>query len=379
MSGSSLLVVTGEVSGDLHAGAVIGELRRLLPEVTVFGIGGDALAGAGTEIIYPIREMTVFGPFAALARYPHFRRVFRRMVELLDERRPDAVLLVDYGGFNLRFAREVKRRGIPVLYYISPQVWASRPKRIQTMAEVADRLMAIFPFEPEVYAGTGLQVDYVGHPLVDAAEAARAASPAELPWPGTPRVALLPGSREQEIDRIMPLLIDTARHIEQRFPEAGFLFAAANPDSEARIRQCLADGPAPPARWEVVSGQTGQVLLQARASVVTSGTATLEAALMGSPMVIVYKTSALLFALARRIVRVPLIGMVNLIAGRELCPERIQDAASGSSVAEALIPLLQDSPQRLEMLRGLEEVRRSLGGGGAAGRVAEIVKETFSL
>jgi lipid-A-disaccharide synthase len=379
MSSRSVLVVTGEVSGDMHAGAAIEELRRAAPEVEVFGIGGDALAAAGVELIHHIREMTVFGPFAAMARYPHFRRVFRELAGLLDSRRPDLVLLVDFGGFNLRFAAEVKSRGIPVLYYVSPQVWASRRGRVQTMAEVADRLMVIFPFEPEVYAGTGLRVDYVGHPLVDAAAAARRAPPPVLPWRGEPRIALLPGSRAQEVDRIMPVLVETARQLEQSHPGCSFLFAAPNRDIADRIRPFLG-APAPaPVRWDIVTGDTRQVLRQARAAVVTSGTATLEAALMRCPMVVVYKTSAALYWLARRIVQVPHIGMVNLVAGQEICPERIQQAARAESVAAALLPLLVDSPKREAMLAGLDRVIADWGEGGAARRVAAILLETLGL
>ena len=377
MKRSSLLVVTGEVSGDMHAGAVIAALRRDLPGVEVFGIGGEALEAAGVELVRHIRDMTVFGPFAALARYPHFRRVFREMAGLLDARRPDAALLVDYGGFNLRFAGEVKRRGIPVLYYISPQVWASRKGRIHTMAAAADRLMVIFPFEPEVYAGTGLRVDYVGHPLVDAAEAARRAPPADLPWPGDPRIALLPGSRVQEVQQILPVLAETARRIERSHPRCGFLVAAPNRDIADQVRAMLS-APAPlPARWEIVTGNTRQVLRQARAAVVASGTATLEAALMRCPMVVVYKTSALFYALARRIVQVPHIGMVNLIAGRPVCPEFIQQAAQPEPIAAAVLPLLEDSAARAEMLAHLDRVIERLGAGGAADRVAAILRETL--
>ncbi len=193
-----LLVVAGEVSGDLHAGAVVEALRKREPELEVFGIGGDRLEAAGTELLFHIREMAVFGPFAALAKYPFFRKVFAAMVRAAEERRPDAVLLVDYGGFNLRFAAQMRKRGIKVLYYVSPQVWASRRGRIKKMAAAIDRLMVIFPFEPEVFAGTGLRVDYVGHPLVDEAAEAHAHPAKRLAWDGEPHIALLPGSRRQD-------------------------------------------------------------------------------------------------------------------------------------------------------------------------------------
>ena len=367
----SLLVVAGEISGDLHAAGVIRALRARDPGVEVFGIGGDALAAEGAEILHHVDDMAVFGPFAVLQKYPHFRRVFDHMVAVAAERRPKAALLVDYGGFNLRFAKQLKRLGIKVLYYVSPQVWASRRGRIRKMAEVVDRLMVIFPFEAEVYRGTGLKVDFVGHPLVDGAKASREAPPGELPWPGRPRIAMLPGSRRQEVSRILPVMLAAAARLRQTYPEAGFLVAAPTHDFAAAAAAALEGWPELPAK--VVAGETRRVLAQARAAWVTSGTATVEAALMRCPMNVVYRTSPLFYLLGKMLVRVPHIGMVNLLAGRELCPELIQGQATPASLVGALEPLLGDTPERAAMLQGLDEVVQSLGPGGAAAKVAEIV------
>lgn len=372
MSGS-LLVIAGEVSGDLHAGAVVNALMEKDADLHAFGIGGDRLAQSGMEILVHIREMSVFGPFAAIRRYPHFRRVFRRMVDEARERRPSVALLVDYGGFNLRIAPVLKRLGIKVLYFISPQVWASRPGRIQKMAEFADRLMVIFPFEPGVYQGTGLQVDFVGHPSKDRIAAHLETPEEDLPWSGEPRVALLPGSREQEIDKILPVFLQAAHRIGHLVPGSSFLVAAPDKETEDLIRRRLGRSARQVDRLEIVSGRTMEVLRQARAAWVASGTATVEAAMLGCPMVIVYRASPLFFALAKRLVKVPYIGMVNLIAKREVCPELIQGAATGSAAANALIPLLGDTGERDLMVQALRDVAQHLGPGGAAAKAADLI------
>jgi lipid-A-disaccharide synthase len=375
----SLLVVAGEVSGDMHAGTLLEELRRREPALEVFGAGGDRMASAGAELLVHIRDLAVFGPFAAIVRYPHFRRVFRRLESEARRRRPDAAMLVDYGGFNLRFAAALKRLGIKVVYYISPQVWASRPWRIRTMARVADRLMVIFPFEPEAYQGTGLRVDFVGHPLVDAVEQHVSTPETALPWEGRPRIALLPGSRRQEVDAILPVLLQSAHRIAHLKPESSFLVAAPNRDLQAHVRRRLDRATFRVPRLQVVADRTREVVRQARAAVVASGTATLEAALLECPMVIVYRTSPLLFFLGKHLVRVPHIGMANLIAGRELCPEFVQRNATGSAVATALFPLLDDTPARQDMLAGLREVRTRLGPQGAVRRAADLVQSELCL
>lgn len=368
-----LLVVAGEISGDMHAAGLLRALRALSPDLEVFGVGGNDLRGQGADLLYDVDAMAVFGLPEALRRLPFFRRVFRELLREVDRRKPKVALLVDYGGFNLRLARELKRRGVRVVYFISPQVWASRPGRIQVMAEVIDRLLVIFPFEPEVFAGTRLKVNYVGHPLVDEAEAVRAAPAADLSWAGTPRVALLPGSRRQEIDHILPILWQAAARIEPLHPSASFRIAAPNAEVARHIEAKLKEGWQGPASCAVLIGQTRQILRQADAAFVASGTATVEAALLRCPMVVTYRTSPLMYLLGKRLVRVPYIGMVNLIAGRELCPERIQDDATPQALATALLPLLSDTEERRCMVEGLAAIAEKLGPPGAYDRAAERV------
>lgn len=374
-----VLLIAGEVSGDQHAAGLVQALRRRAPDVAFWGIGGDALQAAGMRIEYHVREMAVLGLAEVLRRYFFFRRVFQDMVAKLDRERPDAVLLVDYPGFNLRFAREAHRRGIKVLYYICPQVWAWHRSRIYTMAEVVDRLMVIFPFEPDVFAGTRLKVDFVGHPLVDVIAAAKKEPPIALPWPGDVPVALLPGSRVQEVKRILPPMLGAARLLQDRFPGAGFLVAAPNEDIRKLADDILQRKDLRTLKCRVLSGVTRHVLRQARAAMVASGTATVETALLGCPMIIVYRTAAPTYWLGRWLVKVEHLGMVNLILGRPACPEFIQYDARPKPMAEAMEKMLEDTDARRRMLADLEEMATRLGTGGASEHAARIVSEELGL
>lgn len=374
----SVLVVAGEISGDMHAAHVVRAIRTRDPGVEFFGIGGDELQAAGMEVIHHVREMAVMGLAEVLRRYGFFRRVFRQMVELARERRPDAVMLVDYPGFNLRFARELHRMGIKVVYYVCPQVWAWHRSRIKLMAEIVDRLIVIFPFEVEVFAGTGLKVDFAGHPLVDVAAKAMAEPLEDLSWQGSLPVALLPGSRLQEVQRILPPMLGAAKLLAERHPEIGFLIATPSESVAAIVRSVMDTCAEKPPRCEIVVGRTRQALRQARAAMVASGTATIEAALMDCPMVVVYKTSPITYWVGRMVIRVNHIGMVNIVAGRTLCPEYIQGDATPEKIASGVEPLLDEAPERAAMVAGLEQVRQSLGEGDSAERAAAIVLEELS-
>ena len=369
----SVLVIAGEVSGDQRAAELIRAVRARRPDVQFWGIGGPEMRAAGATTRHDIREMAVMGLVEVLRRYFFFRRVFNEMVAAAEAQRPAAVLLVDYPGFNLRFAARMKQRGIKVIYYICPQVWAWHRARIPQMAQIVDRLLAIFPFEPQVFAGTQLKVDFVGHPLVDVAQAARAAVPQPLPWQGGPQIALLPGSRRQEIERILPTLWRAAALIQEQTPGASFILAAPSEPVAKIIRAKLAELGGGPARWELVVDRTREVLRQARAALVASGTATLETALMGCPMLVVYRTSLPTYLIGRQLISVSHIGMVNLIAGRTLCPEFIQHDATPEKLAAGLLPLLGETPVRAAQLAGLAEVAAKLGAPGAATRAADIL------
>lgn len=371
----NLLVVAGEVSGDMHAAKVISALKKRRPGVKVWGIGGDRMRDAGVELLQHTREMSVLGLVEVLKRYGFFRRVFAETLIQAEMREPKCALLIDYPGFNLRLAAQLRKRGVKVVYYVCPQVWAWHRSRIPKMAKIIDKLLVIFPFEVDIFAGTGLDVRFVGHPLIEEARAIMESPEISLPWPGALRIALLPGSRKQELERLLPPMLAAAARLEKSEPDAGFLLAAASPETAAQARDIIAREAEKPSRLEIVEGKTRNILRQAKAAWVASGTATLEAALMECPMVVIYKAAPLTYIVGKRLVRVPHLGMVNLLAGRELCPELIQDEVTPDRLISAIRPLCEDSPQRAEVVDGIRKVKASLGTGGAAENVAAVLAE----
>lgn len=371
---ASLLIVAGELSGDLHAAALMAALRERLGTLDAWGVGGDRLAAQGVRLMAHVRDTAVMGFVEVVRHLGFFLRLRRTLLDEARRRRPDLAVLVDYPGFNLRLARDLHRLGVRVVYFICPQVWAWHRSRIPAMARCVDRLIAIFPFEPEVFRGTGLRVDFVGHPFVDQLAPMLDAPPAEDIWPGgKPRIALLPGSRRQEIRRILPPMLDAAELVRRQRPSAAFVAAAAEP--------ALLDLLAPHAerhRMSVVVGRAREILRSADAAWVTSGTATVEAALLRCPQVIVYRAHPLSYQIGRRLVRVPFIGMANLIAGERVCPELIQHDATPDALTAAIHPLLDDGPERRAMLAGYDRIRERLGPPGAVARAAAIVAEELA-
>jgi lipid-A-disaccharide synthase len=346
-----IVILAGEASGDAHAARVLRALKERYPGVSAEGFGGPELEKEGMVCHENIRDLSVMGIWEVMKRYGMFRRIFHETLNRLKADPPDLLLLVDYPGFNLRLAKALKGSGIPIVQYICPQVWAWKASRIPAMAETLDRVLCIFPFEPQVFESVDLDVRYCGHPMVDDT---RDVQP-DPGWTTGQKIALVPGSRLQEIDRLfLPMLQAAAQ-----FPEARIRVPVANPECGVRMEELLAAHPGLP-RPELVEGGMRPVVKGADAALVTSGTATLETALLGTPMLILYKTSPLTYAIGKRLIRVPHIGMVNLVAEREVCPEFIQAETDPAKVAEALRPLLEDTPERTQMLQGLREVREKL-------------------
>ncbi|MFH0880844.1 MAG: lipid-A-disaccharide synthase, partial [Lentisphaerota bacterium] len=364
--------------GDMHAARLVREMKARDPEIRFWGIGGDELRAEGVEILHDVREMAVLGIVEVLRRYSFFKRVFNEMLAYAEERHPDLVLLVDYPGFNLRFAEQARKMNLKVAYYICPQVWAWHRSRIGKMARIVDRLLVIFPFEVEVFRGTGLKTDFVGHPLVEATHEALSAPAQELPWQGEPRVALLPGSRRQEVERILPSMWQAAGVLEKKNPSMSFIVAAPGEEIAELAQSVLRETSGGPSRACVVTGKTREILRQARAAMVASGTATVETALMGCPMIVVYRTSWATYWLGRMLIQVPFLGMVNLVAGRALCPEFIQGAAVPANMAAAIEALLPEGPERSAMISGLQEVRAALSKKAENAGAAELLWQELS-
>jgi len=371
-----ILIVAGEASGDLHGANLIRAARGLDPGLHFFGVGGSRMADAGCEIRVPLEQLAVMGVIEVLGRLVAIRRVFRALKQLLNgSERPEALVLIDYPGFNLRLAREAKRAGVPVLYYIAPKVWASRPGRIRTLAAVVDRLAVIFPFEPELFAGTGLPVSYVGNPLLDEFAAVKIddALPEKLGLDSRrPVVGIFPGSRQSEIRHIFPVLLETAALVKQRHPEVQFLLPVA-PSLQRRELETVIAG-----RGLEIVTTTADIYSVSRACsavLSVSGTVTLQIALCETPLAIVYRVAALTYALAKRLVKIPLVGLPNIVAGRQVVREFIQDAAQPAAMAGELSRLLGDPDYRTRVSADLAEVRRSLGEPGCSARVARLLLE----
>ncbi|MFA7256768.1 MAG: lipid-A-disaccharide synthase [Kiritimatiellales bacterium] len=370
----SLLVIAGEDSGDMHAADVIRALKETRPDVTVWGIGGDRLRAEGMELLHDTREMDVLGIAEVLKRYPFFKRTFNEVLVEVDKRKPDAALLVDYPGFNLRLARELKKRGIKVLYYICPQVWAWNRGRIPKMAQIIDRLMVIFPFEVDVFKDVDLKVDFVGHPIVDELREFRILEPEPLPWNGKKKIALLPGSRKQEIMYILPRLLETAQLLEQSRPDVSFLIPV--PERRlALVESILQKTKKAPRNISIVTGRAREVLKQADAAFVASGTATLEAALLRCPTVLVYRGSFANYLFARALIRVPWLGIANIVFGKEIMPERLQQHMRPIELVATIDPLMNETPACAAMLENFQTLEKMLGNGRPAGRVAAIISE----
>jgi lipid-A-disaccharide synthase len=364
----------GEASGDLYAGALTRELFALDPALRIAGLGGPQFAAAGGRLVDDYREIAVTGLTEWIPKLPRLLAARRRLVVAARSERPDALILIDFSGFNFRLAPAIKRLGVPIVYYISPQIWASRAGRLATMRAIADRVLVIFPFEAAIYEKGGVPVEFVGHPLIDLAKpsATRERFLAGLGLaPSAPTIALLPGSRPNEVSRILPDLAAAARLIRREIPGTQFVVARAPHLDDDLFGAVRGDGEG--VRFTPVEGDTDTVLASADVALTASGTATVQAALHDTPMVIVYRMSPLSYQLARRVVRLDTIGMVNLIAGETIVPELVQEAFTPEAVAREAISMLTDRDRAARIRAGLATVRSRLGGPGASRRAAEAI------
>jgi len=368
-----LLLSCGEASGDLYAGELTRELLALDPALTITGLGGPQLAAAGGRLIDDYRDLAVTGLTEAIAKLPRSLEARRALVADAQRARPDALILIDFPDFNFRLAPPIKRLGVPVIYYISPQIWAWRPGRLATIRKIADCVLVIFPFEESIYREGGVPVEFVGHPLVDLAKPSagrEAFLSARGLSPEAPTVAILPGSRPNEVSRILPDLVAAARQIRAAVPAAQFIVARAPRLGDVLFERVRARELGAAA---IVEGDTDTVLASADVALTASGTATVQAALHDTPMVIVYRVSPLSYRLLRRLVTVETIGMVNLIAGERIVPELVQEAFTADAVAREAISMLTDASRAAAIRAGLATVRARLGGPGASRRAAQAV------
>ena len=368
------MISCGEPSGDLYAGALAVEIRRRQPDAAIFGLGGQRLMAGGGELLADYRGISVTGIFEAIRVLPRSLAAFNRLVDAARVEKPNALVLIDFPDFNFRLAAAVKKLGVPIIYYISPQLWAWRQSRMKVMKRLVDRVLVIFPFEEKIYRDAGVPVQFVGHPLVDLARAQepRDSFLRELGLDGTrPIVALLPGSRPNEVERLLPVIAQAVARIGKQMPEAQFAIARA-PSLDDRVFSG--------AKWNgtrpvEVLARTDDVLAISDVAITASGTATVQAALHGRPMVVVYRLSPLTYKLGKPFLLVENVAMVNLIAGRRIVPELIQENCTAANIAAETLSLLTNRDRADDTRRGLEDVRAKLGGPGASGRAAEAVLE----
>ena len=364
-----VLFVAGEASGDLHAAGVAAALRRLRPELNLAAVGGRRLAEQGVELIHRDNQLGVMGFLEVVKHVPRHYVLLRRIRKMFERGEIALVILIDYPGFNMKVAAAAKLAGVPVLYYVTPQVWAWGAGRIPKLAELVTKAAVILPFEEPLLRGYGIDATFVGHPMLDRTrnmptkvEAREALGLAQ----NAPILALFPGSRQQEIDRLIDDFVATGREMQSRIPGLQVLVSVAS-------TVALDSNRCP---FRLVHSASLSVLRAADIALCKSGTTTLEAAIADCPLVVAYRTGRISFALAKRLVKVPHIGLVNVVAGREVAREFIQDDVVPKMMANALAELLPNgSRQRMEVLGGLAEVRAKLGSPGAAERVGKMASD----
>jgi len=370
-----IMFVAGESSGDMRAAGLASALKKLAPTLRLSGIGGQYMREAGVECFTDITELAVIGIAEVIKNLSRIKKVFDQTLQQIDTTHPDAVILVDYPGFNLRLAQEIKKRGIKIIYYISPQVWAWREKRVLKIKKLVDRMIVLFPFEQDIYNKYGMKVDYVGHPLVD--EIIVDKDQTEILKSigfstSKTTIGLMPGSRAKEVERHLPCMLQAAQLLFKQNKERQFLLLKAPTIPLKLIDDQLLNYKHLPLR--IYIGPTYDGINAMDAAMVASGTATLETALLKKPMVIIYKTSWLTYAIAKSVIKIPYIGLVNIVAGKKIVEELIQNDANAANIAKTIEGALH-SPHIVDELAA---VKTSLGEPGASLRAAQVVLSTLA-
>jgi lipid-A-disaccharide synthase len=364
------MIIAGEASGDLHGAKLAQSINHRSKDTLIFGIGGTAMKKEGVQILVDSETLSVVGITEVLSKLSTIYRAMTAVKKALNRLKPALLILIDFPDFNFHAAAAAKKRGIPVLYYISPQIWAWRQKRVYKIKRLVDHMAVILPFEAAFYRKHHVPVTFVGHPLLDRILpiANRQSSATRIK---NPIIGLLPGSREKEVSTLLPVMLEAAKIIRRQLPTARFVVSCSDSIKDARVMNFVKQHGSM-LDIEIIKGSVVDVFRQSQLLVAASGTVTLEAALYGIPMVIVYKVSPLSYWLGKRLIKVKHIGMVNLIVQKELLPELIQDNASPQTIAETVTAMIDD-PSRLRRIeKELTGIKEHLGGAGASDRVARI-------
>jgi lipid-A-disaccharide synthase len=370
---TTIMIVAGEASGDKHGAKLVAALRALRPDLSFefFGAGGDEMRQAGVETLVDAREVAIMGALEVARALPKFLRVFRRLSEAADNRRPRLAILIDWPEFNLRLAKRLRRNGHRVVYYISPQIWAWRSYRIHSIKRNVEKMLVILPFEKDYYERYGVEVDYVGHPLLDSVRltATREEFCARHQLdPARPIVALMPGSRHSEMKYILPPMVAAAQRLNQSHPHIQFILPLARTFAATEIAPQIGS-----TSLRTIEHETYNAVAAADLAVVASGTATLETAILGAPLIVVYRASQLNWRIFHPLINTPFVGMPNLIAGKEIAPELLQDDLNGERLSKEIVEFLSN-PERLRQSReDLAAVRAKLGEANASERAARKI------
>jgi len=372
-----LMIVAGEPSGDMHAAHLITEIKRMAPTIKFSGVGGPQMQAAGVELYDDLTKYAVIGFLEFLEHLDKLKKTFRFILKKSDEIKPAAVVLVDFPGFNLRLARELKKKGHKVIYYISPQVWASRDGRVETIRKYTDKLLVLFQFEKNFYAKRNITVDFVGHPLLDLVQP-QYSKEAFLRSLGLNHqkltIGLMPGSRMKEIENHLPVIMETANILWTEHKRLQFILLLAKNLDMLTIEKYLRPYHFP---IKIIHDQIYDGIHASDLCVVASGTATLEVAILQKPMVVIYKTSFLTWALASLLIKIPYIGLVNVVAGKKIVPECIQSDANPKKIAAELEAIFRNEIHIAEIKSELAKVKASLGEPGAIHRAAESILKSI--
>jgi lipid-A-disaccharide synthase len=363
-----IFFVAGESSGDTHGSNLIRAILEQNTSVQCEGIGGRQMEAAGMTLHFDLASNAIMGFFEVIKSFSFIRNVFYETLGRIQDTKPDVVVLIDYPGFNIRLAKEIKKLGIPIVFYISPQIWAWKKGRIHTLAELVDKMLVILPFEKPLYDEVGLDCTFVGHPLIDHIEQTEVNDT----FSSDCTIGLLPGSREQEIKRIFPVMLEVAENIRTEHPDAKFVVPCVDDARSEQIKQLAGKFP-----LEIVQEQFYDILTGARFCLVASGTATLETALFNVPMIVMYKVTGLTYWLAKLLVSIDAVALVNILAKRHIVPEYIQGDATVIAITPEALELIGDTYQREKMLHDLAELRSLLGAAGASKKAAQEILTTM--
>jgi len=364
------MIIAGEASGDLHGAKLAQSITNLNKNTFLFGIGGIAMKAEGVRILVESKTLSVVGITEVLSKLPTIYRAMTTVKKALSRLKPDLLILIDFPDFNFHVAAVAKKLNIPILYYISPQIWAWRQNRVKKIKQLVDHMAVILPFEAPFYHEHNVPVTFVGHPLLDGIlpKLSRQSSTTQSK---EPIIGLLPGSREKEVSTLLPVMIGAAKIIKQHLPSARFVVSCSDSIKDDLVMGVVSQY-ASTLEIEIIKGSVSEVFRKSRMLVAASGTVTLEAALHGIPTVIVYKVSPLSYWLGKRLIKVKHIGIANLIVQKELLPELIQDNASPQTIAETVIAMINDQERLSQIEKELFSIRDLLGGAGASDRVARI-------